>query len=63
MDPLDLPTTGHGAVLLVVVHWDGRTGKREGQMTAVMAAAVGEPVGAQDTAGPWKKWLEKTCYM
>ena len=25
LDPLDLPTPGHGAVLLVVVHWDGRT--------------------------------------
>ena len=38
------------------------TARRERQVAAVMAA-VGGPVGAQDTAGPWKKKLEKICYM
>ena len=38
-------------------------GRREGQVTAVMVAAVEGPVGAQVTAGSWNKRMEKICYM
>ena len=38
-------------------------GEERGQMTAVMAAAVEGPVGAQVTAGSWNKRMEEICYM
>ena len=57
------PWTGRHGVQRAGFFEQSTAGKREGQMTAVMAAAVGGPVGAQVTAGSWNKRMGKICYM
>ena len=45
------------------VLWAEHSREKRGQVTAVMAATVEGPVGAQVTAGSWNRRMEKINYM